>query len=273
MNNPFHGTLAMARLEFEQALFSARSIIFVALFLLLMGAAGAFGISTLFLNPSTTAGGIAATTAFLLVAMVLIVLLFGPAVAVFSSSDAIVAERQARTLDTLLARPLTRRGLALGKFLGRGLHLALLAMLGVLLGSAFFASRVTLDFGKVLAFAALAALLFLIYAALSFVLSSLSKSPATATALGAGVWLTFYVLWGFVVEGLRGVGLAHLAPWLNPNTLFLGAVSDAFPEPGNLAGLAGNMTPEAALLGLLAYLVIAVALAVEVFHRQDETGT
>lgn len=266
------GAVPVARLEFTQALYSARSVVFVGLFLLLMGAAGAFGVSSLFLNPQNTAGGLAATTSFLLAAMVLIVLLFGPIVAVFSTSDAIVGERAARTLDALLARPVTRRGLALGKFLGRGLHLALLAFVGVLLGAAAFATRVPLDAGSVLVFAALVALLFLVYAALALALSSVAKAPTTATALGAAVWMLFYVLWGFVQEGLRAVGAADLAPWLNPNTLFLGAVGAVFPQPGNLAGLGGGVAPDAALLGLLVYLAAALALAVEAFARQDEAG-
>lgn len=274
MNSPVHGFLPTARLEFEQALYSARSVVFVVLFLLLMGAAGAFGVNTLFLNPDAGGlGGIAGSTGFLIAAMVFVVLLFGPAIAVFSTSDAIVAERSARTLDALLSRPVTRRGLALGKFLGRGAHLVAVAGLGVLLGAAFFATRVSLELTSVLYFAALVGLLFLIYAALALVVSSLAKTPASATSFSVAIWFTFYILWGFIVEGLRQVGAADLAPWLNPNTLFLGAIASVFPQPGNLAGLAGNMTPEASLMGLFVYLVIAVVLAVEVFHRQDEAGT
>lgn len=270
--NALHGTIPTARLEFEQALYSARSVVFVVLFLLLMGAAGAFGVTALFLNPASGAQGLAQSTGFLIAAMVFVVLLFGPAIAVFSTSDAIVAERTARTLDALLSRPVTRRGLALGKFLGRGIHLVLVAAVGVLLGAAFFATRVGLELGAILSFAALVGLLFLVYAALALVVSSLAKTPATATSYSVVIWLTFYVLWGFIVEGLKRVGMDHLAPWLNPNTLFLGAITGAFPEPGNLAGLSGGMSVESSILGLLVYLGIATVLAVEVFHRQDEAG-
>lgn len=271
--NLLRGAIPTARLEFSQALWSVRSIVFVVLFLLLMGAAGAFGVTALFLSPQAAPGGIAGTTGLLLAVMVFIVLLFGPAIAVFSTADSVVSERSARTLDALLCRPTTRRGVALGKFLGRGLHLGLLAAVGVLLGAMFFALRVPLELDKLLFFVLLVALLFMIYAALALVLSSLSKTPATAMALGVVVWLTFYILWGFVVEGLKQVGAQGIAPWLNPNTLFLGAVASAFPEPGRLAGLAEGMEPGSALLGLVVYLVVAVALAVEVFHRQDEAGT
>lgn len=267
------GTVPTARLEFSQALWSVRSIILMAVFLLLMGAAGLFGVTAIFLAPTPDAQGIAGSTAFLLAAMVLIVLLFGPAVAVFSTADSIVSERSARTLDALLARPVTRRGLALGKFLGRGAHLTLLASAGVLLGSLFFATRVPLELGKVAYFTFLVAVLFLVYAALALALSSVARTPATAMALGLVVWLTFYILWGFVVEGLKGVGLSGAAAWLNPNTLFLGAVAGAFPEPSSFAGLGARLDPGAALAGLAVWLVFALALAVEVFHRQDEAGT
>lgn len=271
MNNPLAGTWPAARLEFAQALVSVRSLVFVGLFTLLVAAPGFFGL-TLFFNNAQPAEGLAAGTGFLIVAMVFMVLFVGPLLAIFTTTDNVVAERQARTLDGLLTRPVTRRGLALGKFAGRGAHLVLTAVLGVGLGSIAFGTKVPLDASRILYFLACVALLLLIYCAIGLLISSVSKTTGTAFAAGAMVWLAPILFFGFISNALRPMGLEGIVPWLNPNTLFLGAVGAVFTEPGNLAGLAAGITPSDALAAMVLYVIVMAALAVEVFHRQDETG-
>lgn len=270
--NALHGALPTARLEFEQALYSARSIVFAGIFALVMGGAGYAGLG-LFFGRGDAAGGLGGSTAFLIAAMVLLVLFIGPMAAVLTTTDNLVAERQARTLDALLSRPTTRRGLVLGKFLGRGAHLAAMAAVGIAIGALIFATRAPLAAEAVLVFIALLCLLLALYAAWGLLASALAKTVGSAFAFGLVIWLAPIIIGAMLPGWLEPIGLGALAPWLNPNTLFLAAVGVVFSEPGNLAGLQGSMTWDQGLLGLGLHLAFALGLAIEVFHRQDEAGT
>lgn len=268
--NAFRGAAAMARMEFRQALWSLRSLALGAVFLLFVAAGTYLGLGAVLGAPGAglppeQAAGVA------LLAVVAMTAFFAPVIAIFSTVDAVVGERATHTLDLLLTRPTTRRGLALGKLLGRAAHLALVALVAVAAGLLLIAASAGLALADALSLAVLVALLCAVWASVALLLSSLARTPTSALVAGFVVWLTFYPFWGFVQAGFDRVGLGGLPPLLNPNTLFLGAASEVLPSLAPvLTRLTEGLPQGAGLVALLAYLGTAAGLAVEVFHRQDE---
>jgi ABC-type transport system involved in multi-copper enzyme maturation permease subunit len=270
MSEATRGVMAVARLEFQQALWSVRSLALGALFLLFVAAGAFLGVGAVVGAPGAVP--VSAAAGLVILAIVIMTAFFAPFIAMFSTVDAIVGERSARTLDMLLSRPVTRRGLALGKLLGRAAHLALIAYVAMFVGLLIIASQASPPAQDAFVLAVLVALLCTVWVSLALLVSALARTPTSALVAGVAVWLMFYVFWGFVKGGLDRIGMGGLAALLNPNTLFLGAVQANVPSLVNLGQLTAGLNTDYALPALVVFLLGAAFAAVEVFGRQDEAG-
>jgi Cu-processing system permease protein len=217
------GALIVARRDVKENLQEARMWI-VTLFILLGSLGPAFGLSQLLLP---TGPGV--TTAYVVWLLGIVV----PVLAVVVSCDSISRERATGSLELLLARPLTRVGLAVGKFLGSLLSVALpLFFVVVSAGLAIRAISgawpdpffVVVLFLGTLALAAL-------YALLGEFFSVVSRTGGGALLAAALTWFLFAFVWApailgvaatFHVDGsspFSGV-LASMANVFSPNALY-----------------------------------------------------
>lgn len=264
------GVLAVARLELEGLLVRPLSLALGLIFVILIVVSAFVGSLA---TPSAAQGAelplgdiLAALT---LAIMALAIALFGPIVPIANTVDAVSGERARRTIDLLASRPATRRGLMLGKILGRGAHIAVVALVGVLLGAAVASGRVPLAPGEMLVFAGLVVLLCTAWVAITALASTMLKGSG-GFGIALGIYFGFFV-YGFVLDRL---GLGGLAALTNPNTLFLGAVADILPvSQASRTALAvgtSGLPHGMALPALLLFIAAAAAVAVEAFHRQDE---
>ncbi len=196
---PF-GWIALATAQFVGAwLFLVQLEGFVSLQPRLAALAGAPGVTDLVVAPVLAQAGV-----LLLVVMPLV------------SMRAISGERQAGTLQLLLAAPVGAGEIIVGKFLGVfGFGLLLLGLLGLMPLSLMLGT--TLDLGKCLAGLLGLTLLLAVITAVGLLLSTLVTQPAAAAAGTFGLLLLLWVAdaGAPVDSALAWVSLSHhLQPFL-----------------------------------------------------------
>ncbi len=226
-----------------------------------------------------------------------------PLIAIALGFDAINGEFNRRTLSRVLAQPIYRDALLLGKFLGGLFTLALVltAIWLMIVGLGIFRLGVP-PTGEEVA----RGLLFLlatiayggIWLGLALVFSVRFRQPATAALAAISVWLFFTVFWGMLV-GLIAQALARGAfnqiqlelflARLSPNTLYTEAILAflnpavrafgplvplqliqlqwAVPTPLPLSQSLLLVWPQ--LTGLIAGTIVLFAIGYVIFQRQE----
>ena len=130
-------------------------------------------------------------------------LLLAPLVAVLMGAGSIAGERDRGTLDHLLAQPLTRTGLLLGK------HAGLLAALVIATLAGFMPAGVLIAYaagpaliGHYLLFPAIASLAGVAMAGVGLFISVSSRSAVQAQGTGVFAWFAFVLLYDLLLMGL-----------------------------------------------------------------------
>ncbi|NLG73274.1 MAG: ABC transporter permease [Chloroflexi bacterium] len=233
---------------------------------------------------------------------------FIPLLAIALGFDAVNGEFNRRTMSRLLAQPIYRDALLMGKFLGGLFTLALVctSIWLLILGMGVFILGVqpgTEEVGRSLWF--LLATIFYggIWLALALVFSVIFRQPATAALASIAIWLFYIVFWnmiagvlaqalspiqfGFPSEILAQANMQLTLSRLSPNTLYAEAmVALLQPEvrslgiilPSQMDGaILGSPLPlmQSVLLiwpqltGLIAGTILLFALAYVLFQRQE----
>ena len=140
---------------------------------------------------------------FTVTSLVSLVIYLVPLIALLLGFDAIVGERERGSLDLLLAYPITRGELLLGKYLGLALALALamlagLAAVGGMLVSQF-GTRALFHYGGFVASALLMGLAFL---SLAVLVSVLAKDRTRASGAAIVLWFLFVLVFDLALLGV-----------------------------------------------------------------------
>lgn len=205
MDRSIVGAIAVkeARAGLRNRWFTLYTVIFAALII---------GFATVALGGSNLTGqaGFGRTSAGLLNLLLLMVPLIGLTV----GAQMIVADRENRSLDYLLAQPLTALEVYAGKFIGAAITLTLLLLIG------FGGAGVVMAFkggsGGVGDFALLVALTLLLGLAMlsvGYVISSFSRQTAAALGIALTLWLLF------VIVGDLGLMGSSMVLGMSPETL------------------------------------------------------
>src|SRR6476469_7954437 len=239
------------------------------------------GFSMLAMGGSTLTGqpGFGRTSAGLLNLMLLMVPLIGLTI----GAQSLVGERQDRSLDYLMAQPISTREIFLGKYLGAAASLALLLLLGFGVSGVVMALRgAATGLGDFLLLVLLTMLLGLAMLSAGYLISS--RSPQTAAALG--IALTLWLL--LVIVGDLGLMSSAIVMDLSPGTLLtltlanpldvykllgvdlLQTSLDVLGPAGVYANsqLGGVLTPLLAIL-LLIWIVAPLPIGYLLFTRKD----
>ncbi len=267
--------LRVARKEVRDALGNRWFLLYAGGFAVL-----ALGLSRLSLGGGAAAGfaGFGRTAA----SLVNLVLLIVPLMGLTLGSATLAGERERGTLATLLAQPVTRLEVLLGKYLGLALALVAALALGFGLAGAVVAWQGgTVDAGAYLALVGYALLLALATLSLGVLISAGTHRTGAATALALFVWL------GLVFFGDLGLMGTAVTMRLNVGTLFgltlanpleayrigaIQAITGTVDALGS-AGVFAARTFGDGLVGLLAavlvaWVVVPLALAALVFQRR-----
>ena len=208
-----------------------------------------------------------------------------PLIALLLSYDAIVGEVDSGTMALLLAYPVARWQVLLGKFAGHLCILAFSTLVGY--GLAGIAPQIVgnEDSGAWVAFAVMIAtsvLLGAVFIAVGYFVSTLVRDRGTAGGIAIGVWLFFVLLYDM---GLLGVLVADQGRTVTAdvlNALLLLNPADAYrllnlttsADVGGLAGVTGlgahtGLGPAVLLAALAAWIVLPLAAATAVFARRQ----
>lgn len=208
-----------------------------------------------------------------------------PLIALLLSYDAIVGEVDRGTMALLLAYPVARWQVLLGKFVG---HFAILGFAIVMgYGVAGVALQATGAEGggawaAFLAMVASSALLGAVFLAIGYFVSALARDRGTAGGAAIGVWLFFVLLYDM---GLLGVLVADQGRTVTAetlNALLLLNPADAYrllnltasPDVSGFAGVAGlgartGLGPTVLLGALAGWVVAPLTAAAALFARRQ----
>lgn len=211
-----------------------------------------------------------------------------PLIALLLAFDAVVGEQERGTLILLLAYPVARWEVVVGKFLG---HTAILAVATVLgygcalaaqllrggLGGATFAAGWPAFAGMV----ASSVLLGAAFLALGGLASVLVRERATAAGIAVAVWLVFVLLYDTALLGILVADQGRLIGPAVLDALLLLNPADAYrllnltgsEAVSVYAGMAGpgesGLAPWALAAALAAWVVVPLALATLAFSRRQ----
>ena len=206
--------------------------------------------------------------------------IFAPIIAIAMSYDAVAKERMQGSLELLLARPASRTGLAVGKFLGSFLSVGL-PMLGILVGALAGVAAVSgkwPDATFAAAFVVGTLGLIAAYVLIMQIFSTLAKSAGTAILSAIVVWFVFNIAWSLVflavvtafhIEGgtPAAFALSAATSLFNPNLVYTLLVTTFMPASAlGLFGTTGGgslpdwVGPVAMLVWIAALLVVAVVV-------------
>jgi ABC-type multidrug transport system ATPase subunit/ABC-type transport system involved in multi-copper enzyme maturation permease subunit len=141
-------------------------------------------------------------------------LLLSPLVAVLIGAGSIAGEQERGTLEHLLAQPLSRTGLLLGKHAGLLVALTLATLIGFLPAGVLIAAASGIHtIGHYLLFPAIAALAGMAMAGIGLFISVTSRSAVQAQGTAVFAWFAFVLLYDLVLMGSLAVS-GMPAGWL-----------------------------------------------------------
>lgn len=203
-------------------------------------------------------------------ALVGFLVLLVPIIAIALSFDMVNGELNGRTMSRLLAQPIYRDALLLGKFLAGLLTLALVLTTIWLLICGMGILRLGVPPGgeetaRILWFLVLTVAYGAVWLAVGLLCSILFRQPATAAMLGLAAWLFFTIFWGIVAamlaqalspvrlgapaELLAQAQLQQALTRLSPNTLYVEATLALLNPQVRSLGLVLPSQLEGAIMG------------------------
>lgn len=144
---------------------------------------------------------------FTIASLVSLVIYLIPLIALLLGFDAVVGERERGSLDLLLALPVTRLEVLLGKYLGLAAALTLSTLGGFGLVAALLAAQIgPAGLAPFIGFMFSSVLLGLAFLSLAVMLSVLARDRARASGLAIALWFFFVLVFDLVLLGLLVVG-------------------------------------------------------------------
>lgn len=208
-----------------------------------------------------------------------------PLVALLLSYDAVVGEMERGTMALLLAYPVTRSHVIVGKFLGQVACLAVATVAGYGLAGLALVLGGESDATTIRAFALMIAasvLLGAVFVAIGTLVSTLVRDRGIAGGIAIGVWLVFVLLYDMALLGILAAdqgrrmtaSVLDVLLLLNPTDAYRLATLTSSSEVSGFAGLAGlgtgHMLSGPTLFGaLLAWIVVPLAAAMALFSRRQ----
>lgn len=191
-----------------------------------------------------------------------------PIIGLMLGYAAIIGEIEKGSMGSLLAHPVTREEVLVGKFLGLGSVICSTILIGFSIAGAIIAANVpNADYGVYLVFIAGSILLGLAFMSLALSFSSFVKSNSAAIGMAIALWFFFAICWQFLIMAvvIAVEGTLTFPDWyysihlLNP----IGAYS-----------FIGSGNPDAPSiywisLSLIAWIIIPLIMAFWKFKRRD----
>ena len=265
--------VSIARAEFIMGLRNRWIVLATAMLLVFSGVLALVGGAP---GGASHIGRLPATLANLVVLSVYLT----PLLALMLSFDAIAGEIDRSSLPMLLATPVSRASVIIGKALGHIVVLAIALATGFGLAGAglYLAEPAAGGLADLIQLIVTSIMLGAVFLGFGYAASSLARSAQNAAASAIGVWLILVVLFdlallGALVADKGGAFSQSVFPWLliaNPADAF--RVYNLAHIGADAAGLGGvgsalPFSADLALVALGAWIVGALAIAITLFKR------
>jgi Cu-processing system permease protein len=206
--------------------------------------------------------------------LVSLVIYLVPLIALMLGYDAIVGEAERGSLELMLAMPITRFEILLGKYLGLAGALAASTIVGFGAGLLpLFAELTVTDAMHYAGFVLSATLMGLAFLSISMLLSVLAQDRVRASGAAIGLWFFFVLIFDLLLmgalvlsEGRLGSGLFSALMMLNPADVFRMINVFSSDQAQTLHGLASVMpqqlsSPAMLLAIMLGWIVLPFFIA------------
>ena len=208
-----------------------------------------------------------------------------PLIALMLSYDALVGEIERGTMMLLLAYPVNRWQIIMGKFLGHVLILLIAILVGY--GGTVVILTLATDSGTEgwQAYAVMMAstlVLGAVFIALGYLVSVLVRERATAVGAAIGLWLVFVVLYDLLLFGMLtmdeeqkiGQQLFSMLMLVSPTDTYRVlnlSLFEGVSEAAGIAGVASEAGLGAALLvsAMLTWIILPLGATLLVFQRRE----
>ena len=132
--------------------------------------------------------------------------MIGSMVAIGVSVDAFHKERQENTMNLLLARPVNREAIVLGKALGLTMVVGIPALIAQLMGLYFMVTRGNIPpVGSMFAFLFFGQLMIFTMITFQLCLAISARSGSSVVIYGLSAWLLFALVWALIVIAMASV--------------------------------------------------------------------
>ena len=200
--------------------------------------------------------------------------LVGPIYAIVLCFDSVFRERLTGSIDYLLCRPMGRRAVLWGKFVGvlaaLMVPITAVSLLGV--GVVWHYAGKAPTGELVLGFVVYTVFLIAVFVLLQMIFSTLAKTTGTAILSGIGVWIFFFMLFDLILllvshladlSGNAQIEFFNRASFFNPISIYGLCIS----QLGNADPIRGvpDWAPPVAMVMLTVVLLLA---AMEIFTRR-----
>ncbi|HEY7576112.1 MAG TPA: ABC transporter permease [Acetobacteraceae bacterium] len=245
----------------------------------------AFALTLAFLGAAPTGAVKVSPVAVTIVSLSSLTIFLLPLIALLLSYDAIVGEVDRGTMALLLAYPVTRWQVVLGKFIGHTAILAFATAIGYGAAGAILALTDGGDAATWPAFVLLVGtsiLLGTVFIAVGYLVSALVRDRGTAGGIAIGVWLLFALIYDMVLLGVlvadqgRNVtaGMVNWLLLLNPSDAFRLFNLAGTPGVSSFSGLAGltdqmRLAPATLVVALGLWVAVPLAATIGVFSRRE----
>ena len=208
-----------------------------------------------------------------------------PLIALMLSYDSLVGEFERGTMMLLLAYPVTRWQIIMGKFIGHLLILLIAIVVGyggTVVALTLFTDSGTEGWQAYVTMMASTLVLGAVFIALGYLISVIVRERATAAGAAIGLWLVFVVLYDLLLFGVLTMDTEQRISEQLFSTLMLASPTDAYrvlnlslfegvSEAAGIAGVAADAGISGALLlgSLSLWIVLPLVATLLVFQRRE----
>ena len=201
-----------------------------------------------------------------------------PVMAIGISFDSISREKISRSIIFLLCRPISKRAIAMGKFLGSTAAISIPLVLVTLISIGMISSVTdkSPDGTFVVGYIVITIVFMAIFVLLQQIFSTLAKTTGNAILSGISIWLFYFMFFGLIILGVNAAMgnqlfsrdyfiLANQMSLLSPSSIYSLLISSISPSGGSSFMGIPDWAPAAAFI---VWFVVLFILTIELFNKR-----
>lgn len=215
---------------------------------------------------------------------IIFITMLGPIIAIALSFDSVTKEKIQKSMDFLLSRPMGRRGIIMGKFLGILLAITIPVTIINLLAVGLISSvtNKSPDGAFIGGFIIYTIIFIAIFILIQQIFSTLAKTTGTAILSGIAIWLIFNLFWSIIslaIGALMGlqfgsddwISMNNQMSLINPGGAYPLALGYLLPTAEGTTVSALGIESWMPSVAMIIWFVVMFFLATEIFVRKTDS--